>query len=412
LIRRPPFVRRSSFVVRRSWMGGYTRGMRTLASSAVIGCGLALGSLAGAQAPERPEPGPVFRLSVSLVQLDAVVTDRKGRHVTSLGPADFQVFLDGRPHPVTAVAYVRADEQFFDEQGVPVPRRPPGRPSDAERVIAFVVDDSRMSFESLARTRQALERVIDSQLQPDDLVSIVTTSGTRATKWPFTFSRPELRSAVRRLRFTFSDVTAASVLEPIDPFGYSRLDRFREETFATNAISRIADVIRAVRELPGRKAVVLVSEGFSMFGIGSDHGLLAYGIRQLVDRANRAGVVIYAIDPRGLVVTGLTAADSASGRQAASLMARRGFALRETQDGLRFIAGETGGFAVINNNDIPQAFRRIMDDQRGYYLIGFQPPVDLFNANGHRSFRKIKLKTTARHLRARTRAGFFGRPTE
>jgi VWFA-related protein len=386
--------------------------MRTAVSSAVIVCGLALGPLLAAQAPERPDPGPVFRLSVSLVQLDAVVTDRKGRHVTSLGPSDFRVFLDGRPHPVTAVAYVQADEQFFDEGGTLVPRRTPARPSEAERVIAFVVDDSRMSFESLARTRLALERVIDTALQPDDLVSIVTTSGTRKTTWPFTFGRAELRGAVRRLRYTFSGVSVASALDPIDPFGAERFDAFREETFATRAVQRIADVIDAVRELPGRKAVVLVSEGFSMYAFGRDHGLLASAMRQLVDRANRAGVVIYAIDPRGLVVTGLTAADAASGRQAASIMARRGLALRETQDGLRFIAGETGGFAVINNNDIPQAFRRIMDDQRGYYLIGFQPPADLFAAGGHRAFRTIKLKTTARHLRVRTRAGFFGRPTE
>ena len=378
----------------------------------MIVCGLALGPLLAAQAPERPEPGPVFRLSVSLVQLDAVVTDRKGRHVTSLGPSDFHVFLDGRRHPVTAVAYVHADEQLFDEDGTLVPRRAPTRPSEAERVIAFVVDDSRMSFESLARTRQALERVIDTELQPDDLVSIVTTSGTRKTTWPFTFGRAELRGAVRRMRYTFSDVSVASALDPIDPFGTARFDAFREETFATHAIQRIADVIGAVRELPGRKAVVLVSEGFSMYAFGRDHGLLAYAMRQLVDRANRAGVVIYAIDPRGLVVTGLSAADAASGRQAASIMARRGLALRETQDGLRFIAGETGGFAVINNNDIPQAFRRIMDDQRGYYLIGFQPPPDLFAAGGQRAFRTIELKTTGRHLRVRTRAGFFGRPTE
>ena len=377
----------------------------------MIVCGLALGPL-GAQAPEGPESGPVFRLSVALVQLDAVVTDRKGRHVTSLGPSDFRVFLDGRSHPVTAVAYVRAEETFYDAAGTLVPRRVPARPSEADRVIAFVVDDSRMTFESVARTRQALERVIDTQLRPDDLVSIVTTSGTRASRWPFTFSRAELRGAVRRLRYTLSGVSAASVLDPVDPFASTRFDVFREETFATGAIERIADVIRAVRELPGRKAVVLVSEGFSMFGMGRDHGLLAYGMRQLVDRANRAGVVIYAIDPRGLVVTGLTAADSASGRQAASLMAQRGIALRETQEGLRFIAGETGGFAVINNNDMPQAFRRIMDDQRGYYLVGFQPPPGLFDANGRRAFRKIKLKTTARHLRVRTRAGFFGRPTE
>ena len=59
------------------------------------------------------------------------LTDRKGRHVTTLGPADFQVFQDGRLQPVTAVAYIRADERYLDEHGVPEPIAVPTNPRDA-----------------------------------------------------------------------------------------------------------------------------------------------------------------------------------------------------------------------------------------------------------------------------------------
>ena len=62
----------------------------------------------------------------------------------------------------------------------------------------------------------------------------------------------------------------------------------------------------------------------------------------------------------------------------AQLMSRRNDALLQTQDGLRYVAGQTGGFAVVNSNDMPRAFRRVLDDQRGYYLIGFQPSDDTF----------------------------------
>ena len=82
-----------------------------------------------AQRQERPQAGPVFRLSVSLVQVDAVVTDRKGRHVTTLGPADFQVFEDGKPQAVTAVAYMHTDDRYLDEAGVPEPPMVPRTPS-------------------------------------------------------------------------------------------------------------------------------------------------------------------------------------------------------------------------------------------------------------------------------------------
>ena len=94
----------------------------------------------------------------------------------------------------------------------------------------------------------------------------------------------------------------------------------------------------------------------------------------------------------------------------ADVSARRSDALLQTQDGLRYVADQTGGFAVVNNNDMPGAFRRVLDDQRGYYLIGFQPSEDTFKAD--KGFRRVKVKVTGKGLRVRTRAGFFGVATE
>ncbi len=135
----------------------------------------------------------------------------------------------------------------------------------------------------------------------------------------------------------------------------------------------------------------------------------------LVDRANRAGVVIYAIDPRGLVVTGLTAADSSSGMNAArvsSIPSMRAQALRESQDGLRFLAGETGGFAVVNANDLAYGMKRIMTDQRGYYLIGYQPEAGTLAEATRPRFRHVKIKVKRKGLRVRTRSGFYNVASE
>jgi VWFA-related protein len=181
--------------------------------------------------------------------------------------------------------------------------------------------------------------------------------------------------------------------------------------FAVGAMNRVADVIDAVRELPGRKAIVLVSEGFVMFGSVIDGGLVRDAMQMIVDHANRAGVVIYAVDPRGLVVTFPGAAEP-GGASAASLAARRGSALRATQDGLRYVASETGGFAVVDNNDIPGAFRKVMEDQAGYYLVGYQPDASTFAPGSAREFRKVKLKVVRKGLKVRARSGFFGIPTE
>ena len=79
---------------------------------ALATCLLAPGVTArpGAQAPEAQAPGgqPTFRAGTRLATFDAVVTDRKGRHVTDLTPADFEVVERGRRQTVRQVAYVHA----------------------------------------------------------------------------------------------------------------------------------------------------------------------------------------------------------------------------------------------------------------------------------------------------------------
>jgi len=93
-------------------------------------------------------------------------------------------------------------------------------------------------------------------------------------------------------------------------------------------------------------------------------------------------------------------------------MAMRNAALRETQDGLRFVTGETGGFAVVNNNDLRAALGRVMADQSGYYLIGYQPPHDTFARSARPDFHRLKIKVTRKGLSVRTRAGFYPFETE
>ncbi len=385
----------------------------------VAALALCAASLA-AQRPSEPagdEQQPIFRLSIDLVQLDAVVTDKKGRHVTTLGPGDFQVLQDGRAQPIVAATYIETEDTWVDGSGLaPLPAAAL-RPADGRRVIAIVVDDSRMSFSSIHHARRGLATFIDEQFRPGDRAMIVTTSGGYGRVSQLTSSAGTLKAAANRLRYSLWGVHAASALDPIDssyePFDTE--DQFIERTFAVNAIARIEQAIAAVKELPGRKSVVLVSEGFSVAGFGMDNAVIRDALQRLVDLSNRAGVVIYAVDPRGLVHTGPTAADATQGRGQrgmASIAAMRSAALRDSQDGLRFVTGETGGFAVVNSNDLAHGFKRIMTDQRGYYLIGYQPESGTISASSYSKFRRLKIKVTRKGLRVRTRAGFYARPTE
>jgi VWFA-related protein len=356
------------------------------------------------------EQKPIFRLSVSLVQLDAVVTDGKGRHVTTLGKDDFQIFQDGRSQPITAVSYVDAAVDWHDTSGLPPLPQEATRPIDARRVIGVVVDDLRMSFESIYYARRGLGQFADRQFVPGDRALLVTTSGGYRHAPELTASAATFKAAANRLRYSMWDITAASALDAIDGVrdAFDASENFREYTFAVSALEQIEKVVDALKPLPGRKSVVLVSEGFSIGGFGVDGNYIRDAMQALVDRANRAGVVLYAIDPRGLVVTGLTAADSVGNpARLASISSMRANALRDSQDGLRYLAGETGGFAVINSNDFAGGIKRIMADQQGYYLIGYQPEEGTVGSNARFEFKRVKIKVKQRGLKVRTRSGFY-----
>jgi VWFA-related protein len=363
--------------------------------------------------PARPEH-PIFRLTVSLVQLDVVVTDRHGRHVTNLGPADFEVYQDGRLQQVTAVSYVDSADDWVDASGLPPLPLESLRPRDARRVMAIVVDDQRMSFDSMANARYGLKKFAEREFRAGDLAVLVTTSGGARHGPVLTFSPLVLKAAIGRLGYSLWGVRGASALDPItDPRDLSdSFDGFQERTFALSSLERVNAVIDVLKDMPGRKSVTLVSEGFSVFGFGMDNQLIRDYLRRLVDHANRAGVVVYALDPRGLVVTGLAAADAVNPMRAGQVAMMRSAALRESQDGLKYLAGETGGFAVVDSNDLAGGMRKIVTDQNGYYLVGYQPDAGSVRTDGEGRYTKLKIKVKTKGLHVRTRSGFYANASE
>ena len=115
------------------------------------------------------------------------------------------------------------------------------------------------------------------------------------------------------------------------------------------------------------------------------------------------------------VYTGLTAADGAGsgvGPMGRDIGSMRSAALRESQDGLRYLANETGGFAVVDNNDLAGGMKRIMVDQQGYYLIGYQPEAGTIAPDSTGKFRHIRIKVTRKGLKVRTRSGFYAVASE
>jgi VWFA-related protein len=396
------------------------------------------------QNPPRDDDQDVVRINTNLVQVDVVVT-KDGKQVTDLKPEDFELFEDGRPQKITNFSYIsNVPAGASNMVARPLPKDKSGppvvpaavHPHDVRRTVALVVDDLGMSFESMAQMRRQMRKFVDEQLQPNDLVAIIRTGGEVGSLQQFTTDRRLLQSALDHLKWNHCSRTGLDVFARVGPLEPSSTGADTGPCgghMINGTLSILRFVMQGMRDLPGRKSVVVFSDnlpvqqqepGPLMLGDRWDNqassgsgtanpfdNSISYmaQLQKIAELAIRASVVIYAVDTRGLQYTGITAADNLSAassraltNQTNTIMRSRSRALWEGQQGADLIARQTGGFLIRNSNDF--GLRRVMDDQRGYYLIGYRPSDETFN----RRFHHIKARVKGRGLTLRTREGFYG----
>jgi VWFA-related protein len=387
--------------------------------------------------PQKPEDIDVVRITTNLVQVDAVVTDKSGRVVTDLKPEEVQIFEDGKPQKTTHFSYnviesgvvaPAAKSANADKVDKNAPPTPPValRPEQVRRTMAIVVDDLGLSFESTYFVRRALKKFVDEQMQPGDLVAIVRTSGGMGALQQFTSDKRQLYAAIERVKWYASGrggVGAFAAIEPPTPGAFGadidaknqELNQFRDDLFSVGTLGAISYVVKGLRQLPGRKSVLLISDGFRIYSLDDPTQTFRTQerLRRLVDEAGRASVVIYTMNATGLQTLSLTAADSTGGMSADQVetqLSNRRNAAFETQQGLDFLAQQTGGIAIRNTNDLGGGIRRVMEDLKGYYLIGYRPDYATFDPKtGRRTFHKLSLKITRPgKFNVRMRNGFLG----
>jgi VWFA-related protein len=402
----------------------------------------------GAQDPS-PEP-PRFRVGVDAIRLDVVVTDDDGNLVTDLTADDFEVRQDGRLQQITLARYVPVDvgpPAALSSRSLPTSTAAPVTGGlrlsrgEVQRTIVIVVDDLGIAWENMEPTRKALRRYVAEHVQPTDLVALVKTSINAGIAQQLTLDRRVLNAAIEQVKwlgFARRGITSFTALnaalptssgtpgpgtganfgfERSDPADLGRVDHLREAMSSAGTLGMLQMAIRGVRELPGRKAVVFISEGFPLVerdpdGTYQPSFLVRDRLDRVVDLAMRMGVVLYTLDPRGLVAGGMNAEDQTtfmSGPDVAAATTDRRRFLLETQETLRFLAEQTGGRVIVNNNDLVLGLKRISDDMRGYYVIGYTPPDDTFAARGRTPrFHPVSVKVKRPGVRVRTRKGFLG----
>ncbi len=423
----------------------------------------------------------VVRITTNLVQVDVTVVDHNGQPVNNLSADDFEVIEDGRPQKITNLSFIAPEKTqprpataappAKAAKGVaPEPPPPPVtlRRDQVRRAMALVVDDLGLSFESSHLVRQALKKFVDEQMQPGDLVAIIRTGAGMGALQQFTADKRLLYAAIERVRYNlnsrgfnaFAPIGGETRIadKPINGMAGPTRDspgntnaspgsefidsllrlktpgidatKYRDDIFSVGTLGAINFILRGLRELPGRKSIILFSDGFRVYDEDEGSRRIVDSLNRLVDLANRASVVIHTVDARGLQPLGLTAADNLAGPLApgntnfgagngdptqgqwvqgitGDLRNRRTDFLAN-QQGLGYLAQQTGG-TFMRNTDIEEAVGRLLKNQKGYYLLGYRPDESTFNQEGKRAgFHRIDVKVKRADLTVRTRAGFYG----
>jgi len=398
--------------------------------------------------PTPPDDNDIVKISTNLIQIDVSVTDAKGKVITDLRPEEIEIYENGQKQEITNFSFISAARTITEKPkttgktDIPVPVASL-RPENVRRTFALVVDDLSLSFESASLTRRALRKFVDEHMQSGDLVAIIRTGAGIGALQQFTSDKRILYAAIEKVKWNAQGTGRATAFAPIDQgspedafeaalddaaadteiessgSGQS-LNDFRSMVFATGTLGALKYIVTGMSELPGRKSVILFSDGFQMFETdengNQEKGPVFDFLQQLIDFANRASVVFYTIDARGLQTLGITAVDNISNTSPDAMnSARRSRSdeLHDTQDSLIFLAEETGGIAIINNNDLSGGVRKILDDQ-SYYLVAYQPDADTFDPKT-RKYNDLEVKILRKGATVRYRSGFFNvadRPVE
>src|SRR6266850_1834038 len=403
------------------------KGLR-LAALFVFFAGVAL--TAGQQPPAQPQPPqqqpPTFRVRVDYVEVDVVVTDRQGNLVRDLKKEDFQVLEDGKNQAINTFTFVdipveRADRPLFAALPIEPDVKTNEKPFDG-RVYVMVVDDLHTRFGRSQRVKGAAKQFIERRLGANDLMAVVHTAGSNDANQEFTSNKRLLLAAVDRTNGRKLDSATAGKTEE-----YYRTRDLRQQGDPLNDPNEMErqynaratlDTLRNISEWFGsvhgrRKAILFVSEGIDydiydmIAGTGSTHtgaSMILDATRDAIASATRSNVAIYGIDPRGLTDLGDESIEIGSFPDDTSLGIGTGSLqneLRLSQDSLRTLSEETGGFAVVNKNDFATAFQRIVEDNSTYYVLAYYPP----DARPGR-FHKIDVRVTRPGLTVRARKAY------
>jgi Ca-activated chloride channel family protein len=281
--------------------------------------------------------GYVFEAKVDLVTLDITVTDKYGKYIAGLEQKDFMVYEDNALQQIS----------HFTKMERPL-------------TVGILIDTSgSMEYGKLKRAQAGAKKFV-STLKDVDKAFIMSFSDEVEVNQNFTNAIGALNRAIDELK----------------PEGFTALNK------------AVYDAIEKLKEEKGRKAIVVLSDGYDTVGEIDEE--------QVLEAAKKADVKIYSI---GIFETRFEVPDP---------MRRPGRMMREKNLGeriLKVFSDWTGGDAYFPGSlgELDEIYARIAEELRRQYSLGYSPG----NQARDGKWRKIEVKLKKKNLRARTKKGYY-----
>ncbi|HEU0252805.1 MAG TPA: VWA domain-containing protein, partial [Pyrinomonadaceae bacterium] len=419
--------------------------------SALVLC-LLVSVVVAAQNPPPQDEGDVIRTKSNLVSIDVIVKDKKGKVISDLRPEDFTISENGVVQKI----------EFFDAPLGMAENRDTtattGSPPVPRNYVSLLVDYQTTDVTNLKQVRDGAIKYVREQVSDTDAVALLSVTNGLQMLQPFTQDKEKLIAAIENLGVSadsknfeqrdlagnidklrdFLNSSSSTPMSGIEsPAGGSAAARvmiaqrvlqqfIRLRTAlslqqARPILAALAAVAEGLRPIPGKKTLVLFSQGWV------SPAVLDWQVQSTIDIANRANVAIYIIDSAGLrgatpasgalvpatPLAGVSAITNqeqrirAVGGETVFDNARQEGQSRE-YDILYRISGDTGGKFLKGNNDIGQGLERINQEIHSRYTLAYRST----NQNFDGTFRKVKIEVRRPETQLVSRSGYYAIPPE
>jgi len=367
----------------------------------------AFGQAVGQNASLQNNQNKTIQVNTRMVIETVSVTDKNGNPIHGLTAKDFRITEDGVPQTISFCEYQQlksgpvAAPKPVPPESVTVydkltrtqiaPEPPDSLKYKNRRLLAFYFDMTAMPPGDQLRALTAAETFVKTQMRPQDLIAIFRYQGGSVdVLTDFTADRDRLLSILETMVVGegqgFGESTpSAGAADTGAAFGQddSEFNTFNND----RQLSALQTAAQMLARLSEKKSLIYFASGLRLNGLNNQAQLHA-----TIDEAIRSGVSFWPIDARGLVAEA-PLGDATQGSQgsvamysgAAALSLRRDF--QQSQDTLYAIAGDTGGKALLDYNDLAKGIDQAERAVSSYYILGYYTTNSALDGK----FRRVKV---------------------